>query len=205
MACPVLTTWEAVVNERPPQAARGPSFKVCWCFQVSSACLLICHPEIRRGVFVSQVCFATSSNGRGVRGQQPPHPPHPSYLDSQSRLWPRLPPPPLLLSPGVRACSCTAVLAVRVPPGVDSRPSLARPSPGLGAPQGSLPLQCEHLARGWAHRCSKKFFSFLFWNNELFFLHGAIRHLLCVPYLYPLPHHHLTHAHTLAGFLSKAL
>lgn len=98
MACPVLTTWEAVVNERPPRAARGPSFKVCWCFQVSSACLLICHPEIRRGVFVSQVCFATSSKGRGVWGQQPLHPAPPSYLDSQSRLWPRLPPPPLLLS-----------------------------------------------------------------------------------------------------------
>lgn len=84
MACPVLTTWEAVVNERPPRAARGPSFKVCWCFQVSSACLLICHPEIRRGVFVSQVCFATSSKGRGVWGQQPLHSPPPAtWIPSQ--------------------------------------------------------------------------------------------------------------------------
>lgn len=57
---------------------------MCWCFQVSSACLLICHSEIRRGVFVSQVCYATSSKGRGVWGQQHPTPrPPATWIPSQ--------------------------------------------------------------------------------------------------------------------------
>ena len=46
--------------------------------------MLICHSEIRRGVFVSQVCYATSSKGRGVWGQQHPTPrPPATWIPSQ--------------------------------------------------------------------------------------------------------------------------
>ena len=49
------------------------------------------------------------------------------------------------------------------------------------------------------------FFFYLFGIMNSSFCMVLFWYLLCVPYLYPPPHHPLTHAHTLAGFLWKPL